>query len=167
MAGSADGCLRSPACGWRREASPRRRPRSLLSLRPYRAGVTPDAGETACGLPQHLLRLAEREPNEPLPQLGPAEEARAGHRCNADLLGEPERKLVVRQIGDRRAIGQHVIRALGRSAGEARVEQCAAKQVAPGAVVAGQTFVILPTQRLETHRDRLLEWRRRAHVQKV
>src|SRR5207244_9826594 len=63
--------------------------------------------------------------------------------------------------------GQHVIRALGRRAGEARVEQCAAQQVAPGAVVTGQALVILPTQRLETHRDRLLERRWRTHGQKV
>src|SRR6266571_1755774 len=58
-----------------------------------------DAREAPRRLMEHVFRLAEREPYEPATERWAAEEARARHRGDANLLRQPVGKLVVRQLG--------------------------------------------------------------------
>src|SRR2546430_79356 len=86
-------------------------------------------------LAQQLVRLAEREPDEGAPELGPREEGRARHRRHTDLRDEPPGERHVVLGAEARDVAEDVVRAVRSLRLEARAVERGEERVPARAVM--------------------------------
>src|SRR2546425_2492175 len=115
---------------------------------------------------QNVVGLAEREPDEVLPELFSGEERGPRDTGDADLRHQPVREEGVVLESERADIAEHVVRAVWCVRGEAGRGKGAHEEVAARAVLDRQLLVI-GTAECERGGDGLLEWRRRADRHEV